>query len=71
MSDHQSRTLRTAWQDLLNGSTDKRDSLREDMERARLMDAKERALLKLKEIDFFVGPDGVAIRSRDLLRVIL
>jgi hypothetical protein len=69
--DHQHRTMAAAFQALLRGDTTKRDSLMEDMERARLMDAKERALRKLKEIDFFVRPDGVSIRSRDILRVAL
>ena len=69
--DHQHRTMAAAFQALLNGDTSKRDSLIEDMERARLMDAKERALQKLKEIDFFVRPDGVSIKSRDILRVAL
>lgn len=55
----------------MKGDTSKRDRLTEDMERARLMDAKERALQKLKEIDFFVRPDGVSIRSRDVLGVAL
>jgi len=71
MSDHQHRTMAAAFQGLLNGDTSKRDSLKEDMERARFMDAKERALLKLKEIDFFVKPDGIVIRSRDVLKVAL
>ena len=71
MSDHQSRTRKAALDALLNGDTTKRDSIMEDMERAHLMDAKERALQKLKEIDFFVRPDGVSIRSRDVMGVAL
>lgn len=71
MSDHQHRTMKAAWDALLKGDTSKRDSLTEDMERARLMDAKERALQRLKEIDFFVRPDGVSIRNRDVWGVAL
>jgi len=63
--------MAAAFQGLLNGDTAKRDSLIKDMERARLIDAKERELLKLKEIDFFVKSDGVAIKSRDVLSVAL
>lgn len=69
--DHQHRTMAAAFQALLDGDTRKRDSLIEDMEQARFMDAKERVLQKLKEIDFFVRPDGVSIRSRDIFRVAL
>lgn len=69
--DHQHRTMQAAFAALLRGDTTKRDSLMEDMERAHLMDAKERALQKLKEIDFFVRPDGVSIRSRDVMGVAL
>lgn len=71
MTDHQSRTMKSAWDALRKGDTSKRDSLVEDMVRARAMDAKERALQKLREIDFFVRPDGVSIRSRDVMRVAL
>ena len=71
MTSHEHQTMAAAFQALLKGDTSKRDSLTEDMERARLMDAKERALQKLKEIDFFVRPDGVSIKSRDILRVAL
>ena len=71
MSDHQGRTMKAAWDALLNGDTRKRDTLKEDMERAALMDAKERAMETLKVVDFFVRPDGVAIRSRDVMRVAL
>lgn len=71
MIDHQHRTMAAAFQALLHGDTSKRDTLAEDMERAHFMDAKERALQKLKEIDFFVRPDGVSIRSRDVLGVAL
>ena len=69
--DHQHRTMKAAWDALLQGDTSKRDRLMEDMERAKLMDAKERALQKLKDIDFFVRPDGVSIRSLDVLGVAL
>jgi hypothetical protein len=69
--DHQRGTMKAAFDALLKGDTRKRDTLVEDMERAHLMDAKERALQKLKEIDFFVRPDGVSIRSRDVMRVAL
>jgi hypothetical protein len=70
-NDYQHQTMAAAFQALLNGDTRKRDSLMEDMERARFMDAKERALQKLKDIDFWVRPDGVAISSRDILKVAL
>lgn len=69
--NNQDRTMSAAFQGLLNGDTSKRDSLIQDMERARFMDAKERALQKLKEIDFFVRVDGVSIASSDVLRVAL
>ena len=70
-TDHQRRTMAAAFQALLNGDASKRDSLTEDMERARFMDAKERALQKLKDTDFWVRPDGVAISSLDVLKVAL
>lgn len=70
-ADHQHRTMQAAFSALLKGDTRKRDSLVDDMERAHLMDAKERALQKLKEIDFFVRPDGVSIKSRDVVKVAL
>lgn len=69
--DHQRRTMKAAFDALLKGDTSKRDSLVEDMVQARAMEAKERALQKLREIDFFVRPDGVSIRSRDVMRVAL
>lgn len=69
--NRQQETLAAAFQGLLNGDTTKRDRLKEDMERARFLDAKERALARLKEIDFFVKPNGVAIISRDILKVAL
>ena len=65
--DNQARTMKAAFAALLNGDTSKRDSLMADMERARMMDAKERALRNLKEIDFFVRSDGVSIASRDIV----
>lgn len=71
VDDHQHKTLAAAFHALLNGDTSKRDSLMEDMARARLLDAKERALQKLKEIDFFVGADGTAVKSQDLRRIAL
>lgn len=71
MNDHQHRTLKAAMDALRNGDTSKRDRIEEDMKRAHFMDAKERALNKLKEIDFFVRPDGIAIKSRDIMRVAL
>ena len=71
MADHQRETMAAAFQDLLKGKTGKRDTLAEDMERARLLDAKERALQLLKDIDFFVGGNGIAIASRDIRRVAL
>ena len=70
-ASHQQRTLQAAFAALLKGDTTKRDSIKEDMERARFMDAKERALRKLKEIDFFVRRDGVSIKSCDVRRVAL
>jgi len=69
--DHQSQTLKAAMAALLKGDTSKRDSLVADMERARLVDAREAALQKLKEIDFFVQPNGVSIRSCDVAGVAL
>lgn len=71
LSDNQHRTMRTALDALLNCDTRKRDTLIQDMEQAHFMDAKERALQKLKEIDFFVSASGVIIRSRDVLKVAL
>lgn len=71
MSDHQSRTMAAAFQGLLDGDTSKRDSLKADMERARLMDAKERALAKLRDIDFFVNGAGTAFASHDMRRIAL
>lgn len=70
-ASHERQTMAAAFQSLLKGDTSKRDSLMADMERARFMDAKERALQKLKEIDFFTRADGVSIKSRDLLGVAL
>lgn len=70
-TDRQSRTMKAALDALLKGDTGKRDSLMEDMKRAQFMDAKERALTRLSEIDFFVRPDGVSISSRDVRRVAL
>lgn len=71
MNDRQHETMAAAFKGLLNGDTTKRDRLVEDMQHAQFLDAKERALQKLKEIDFFVRPDGTAIVSRDILRVAL
>jgi len=68
MSDHQHRAMAAAFEGLLKGDTRKRDSLTEDMERARALDARERALHLIRDVDFFVRPDGVAIAKRDLLR---
>jgi hypothetical protein len=70
-TDHQSRTMKAAFDALLKGDTSKRDRLMEDMEAAKAMDARERALQKLKNIDFFVRPDGISIKSRDVMRVAL
>lgn len=70
-TNHQHRTMKAAFDALLKGDTSKRDRIVEDMERAHLMDAKERALQRLKEIDFFVRPDGVSIKSRDVMKVAL
>lgn len=70
-TNHQHRTMKAAFDALLNGDTSKRDRIVEDMERAHMMDAKERALQRLKEIDFFVRPDGVSIKSRDVMKVAL
>lgn len=69
--NRQHETLAAAFQAILRGDTTKRDRLLEDMKQARLMDAKERALQKLKDIDFFVSHDGVVIVSRDVLKVAL
>jgi len=69
--DHQHKTMAAAFQELCRGGTSKRDTLLEDMERAAALDARESALRKLKEIDFFVRPDGVAIASRAVLSVAL
>lgn len=63
--------MKACWDALLAGDVSKRDTLIADMERARIMDAKERALQRLKAIDFFVRQDGVAIRSKDIIRVAL
>ena len=71
MTNHEQRTMKAAWDSLLKGDVRNRDSLMEDLERARFMDAKERALQKLKEIAFFVRRDGVSIKSRDVMRVAL
>ena len=68
-ANHQQRTMKAAFDALLEGDTTKRDSLMEDMERARLIDARERALQRLKDVDFFVRADGVAMRSGDIKRV--
>lgn len=70
-ADRQHETMAAAFQALLRGDTTKRDRIIEDMEQARLLDAKERALQKLKDIDFFVKPNGVAIVSRDILKMAL
>lgn len=70
-TDRQHETMKAAFQALLRGDTTKRDRIVEDMEQARLLDAKERALQKLKDIDFFVKSDGVAIVSREVLKVAL
>lgn len=67
----QQETMRAAFQALLRGDTSRRDRLMEDMDHARFLDAKERALQKLKDVDFFVKPNGVAIPSRDILKVAL
>jgi hypothetical protein len=71
MSDHQTRTMREAFAGILKGDYSKRDAIFKDMERAKFMDAKERVLEKLKEIDFFVGADGAVMMSKEILRVAL
>lgn len=69
--NRQQETMAAAFQGLLKGDTTKRDRLMEDMEQARLLDAKERVLARLKAVDFLVGRNGVAVKSRDLLNVAL